>query len=443
MATFLSRVVPALLLLLQLDNVWSLPLDSSLTHRDAASSRGSHWVDIWTTMPQLVEPYNLPPPPYNSSTSVFNNSTIRQTIHVTLDADSIRLRLSNAFGVNDLAISSVAIGLPVDQKTGTSALQPRSSRKVLFSGNEDITIPNGALAVSDPIYFPVKAQSTLLIDIYLAHGQQGNAITGHPGSRTTSWLSFGNWVGAKNLTDPSVMSVDHWYFLSAVEASLPSSARSFAIIGDSITDGRGSDTNGNNRWPDLLLARMQNHKATSSIALLNQAAGGNRILADGLGPNVLSRLDRDVLAHSGVRYAMIFEGVNDIGVAGTDPAEQRLVGDRLLVAFAQIAARVHAAGIPVFGATITPFGTPATSNYTQPYSSGERERTRQRVNEFIRTSGVFDAVLDFDAVLRDPKAQGQLAEEYDSGDHLHPNVKGYQALADRFPLEVFDRFRGY
>jgi lysophospholipase L1-like esterase len=183
---------------------------------------------------------------------------------------------------------------------------------------------------------------------------------------------------------------------------------------------------------------MQKYRSTSSIALLNQAAGGNRILADGLGPNVLSRLDRDVLAHSGVRYAMIFEGVNDIGVASADPAAQKLIGDRLLVAFTQITARVHAAGIPIFGATITPFGTPAGSNYTQPYSSDEREKTRQRVNEFIRHSGVFDAVLDFDKALRDPRAPGQLAEEFDGGDHLHPNVKGYQTLADRFPLEVFD-----
>jgi hypothetical protein len=165
--------------------------------------------------------------------------------------------------VNNLAISSVAIGLPLDGKKGTSALQPGSSKKVLFSGNEQIIIPNRALAVSDPIHFPVKSQSTLLIDIYLAQGQQGNFVTGHPGSRTTSWMSFGNWVGAKNLTDPSVMSVDHWYvqllysarqanarryFISAVEAPLSPSARSFAIIGDSITDGRGSDTNANNRF---------------------------------------------------------------------------------------------------------------------------------------------------------------------------------------------------
>lgn len=191
-------------------------------------------------------------------------------------------------------------------------------------------------------------------------------------------------------------------------------------------------------WPDLLLARMEKHEQTSNIAILNQAAGGNRILQDSLGPNVISRLDRDVLAQSGVQYAMIFEGVNDIGVADSDAATQADIEKNLVAAYKQIAARVHALGIPVFGATITPFGSSATSDYVQTYSSPERERTRQRINEFIRQSGVFDAVLDFDRVLRDPDAPSQLLEEYDSGDHLHPNVAGYQALADYFPLGVFE-----
>lgn len=191
-------------------------------------------------------------------------------------------------------------------------------------------------------------------------------------------------------------------------------------------------------WSDLLLARMEKHKPTSNIAILNQAAGGNRILQDGLGPNVISRLDRDVLAQSGVQYAMIFEGVNDIGGADSDAATQAEIEKKLVAAYKQIATRVHASGIPVFGATITPFGSSATSDYVQPYSSTERERTRQRINEFIRQSGVFDAVLDFDRVLRDPDAPSQLLEKYDSGDHLHPNVAGYQALADYFPLGVFE-----
>jgi lysophospholipase L1-like esterase len=193
-------------------------------------------------------------------------------------------------------------------------------------------------------------------------------------------------------------------------------------------------------WPDLLLQRMQRHASTSNIATLNQAAGGNRILRDGLGPSVLSRIDRDVLAQSGLRYAMIFEGVNDIGVASTDAASQAEIEKQLLGAYQQIATRIHAVGIPVFGATITPFGSASTSDYVQPYSDPEREKTRTRINTFIRESGIFDAVLDFDRVLRDPRAPSQLLEKYDSGDHLHPNVAGYQALADYVPLDIFSEF---
>jgi lysophospholipase L1-like esterase len=183
---------------------------------------------------------------------------------------------------------------------------------------------------------------------------------------------------------------------------------------------------------------MQKHEPTSNIAVLNQAAGGNRILQDGLGPNVISRLDRDVLAQSGVRYAMIFEGVNDIGGADSDVATQAEIEKKLVAAYKQIATRVHALGIPLFGATITPFGSSASSDYVQPYSSPEREKTRQQINKFIRQSGVFDAVLDFDRVLRDPQVPYQLLETYDSGDHLHPSVAGYQALADYFPLQLFE-----
>ncbi|CRL23266.1 Lipase, GDSL [Penicillium camemberti] len=402
------------------------------------NTEDSHWVNIWTTMPQLVEPANLPPVPFNGSTAVFSNTTIRQTLQVSLAAQEIRIRLSNTFGTNKLKVTNVTISLPASQQVGVSGLQTETLKTVFFNGSPDVEIPNSGLVVSDLIKFPVKAQSALMINIYLAEGQQGFSITGHPGSRTTSYLALGDWTGAENLTDSSVQSTDHWYFISGVEASLPSESSSFAIIGDSITDGRGSTTNGNDRWPDLLLARMEKNKPTSNIAILNQAAGGNRILQDGLGPNVISRLDRDVLAQSGVQYAMIFEGVNDIGLADSDAAAQAEIEKKLVAAYKQIAARVHALGIPVFGATITPFGSSATSDYVQPYSSTERERTRQRINEFIRKSGVFDAVLDFDQVLRDPDAPSQLLEKYDSGDHLHPNVAGYQALADYFPLGVFE-----
>jgi lysophospholipase L1-like esterase len=171
---------------------------------------------------------------------------------------------------------------------------------------------------------------------------------------------------------------------------------------------------------------------------VNQAAGGNRILADGLGPNALGRIDRDVLAQSGVKYAMIFEGVNDIGVADDDPESQQIIGDRLISAFEQIITRIHTRRIPIFAATITPFGAP--NNTIQPYSSPSREVTRQRVNAWIRSSGKFDAVVDFDEILRDPAQPSQLNPLYNSGDFLHPNVLGYQTVADAFSLSLFTRF---
>lgn len=182
---------------------------------------------------------------------------------------------------------------------------------------------------------------------------------------------------------------------------------------------------------------MQKNFLTSGIAVVNQAAGGNRVLADGLGPNAIGRIDRDVLSQSGVGYAMIFAGVNDIGTAPTTTEAQQLVGDRLILAFKQMITRTHALGIPIFGATITPFMSNST---TQSYADPTREVTRNRVNEWIRTSHTFDAVIDFDKILRDPSNPSQLRSDYHTGDFLHPNVAGYQAIADHFPLDIFGRF---
>jgi lysophospholipase L1-like esterase len=180
----------------------------------------------------------------------------------------------------------------------------------------------------------------------------------------------------------------------------------------------------------------------TSISIANQAAGGNRILADSLGPSVLSRVERDVVAQAGVKYSMIFEGVNDIGVAATDAATQQAIGDAVIAAYKQVIARVHAVGIPIFGATITPFCAPPANASIQPYSDATREKTRQRVNNWIRTSGRFDAVIDFDKIVRSPTNGSILADKYNSGDFLHPNVAGYAAIAAQFPLSLFERFEG-
>lgn len=184
---------------------------------------------------------------------------------------------------------------------------------------------------------------------------------------------------------------------------------------------------------------MQQNGGTSGISVNNQAAGGNRVLADGLGPNALGRIDRDVLAQSGVKYAMIFEGVNDIGVADPSEESQTLIGDQLISAYKQIVTRIHTFGIPVFAATITPFGSPPNTTI-QPYSNPVREATRQRVNAYIRTPGSFDQFIDFDKVVADPNNPSQLNPAFNSGDFLHPNVSGYEAMANSFPLDIFEEF---
>lgn len=296
---------------------------------------------------------------------------------MTTDALQIRIKISNVFGGSDLPITAVTLALPANNTAGIHQIQVESLQKITFSGKDSISIPNGGLAVSDPVNFPIKAQQVITVTAYLATGQTTNSITSHPGSRTTSWWQFGNAVNAAQLdiTDPTSQSAAHWYFLSSIEAWAPKSTGSLLIVGDSITDGRGSDNNKNNRWPDLLLARFQKNAATKHISIGNLAAGGNRILADGLGPNAFGRIDRDVLAHPGVRYAMIFEGVNDIGGAAATADAQSAVYNSLIQAYKQMATLIHAHGIPVFGATITPFSAP--SNFTgQPYSSPVREATR-------------------------------------------------------------------
>ena len=185
---------------------------------------------------------------------------------------------------------------------------------------------------------------------------------------------------------------------------------------------------------------MSKNPSTSNIAISNQAAGGNRILADGLGPNALGRFDRDVLAQPGVRYVFLFEGVNDIGTAAATQAAQQAIGDAVIAAMKQFVVRAHAAGLPIFAATITPMNAPGFNATVQPYSSPVREATRQRVNDFIRNGGFFDAFADFDAVVRDPNAPSQLRADFNSGDFLHPNVAGYTAIAKAFPTQIFKEF---
>ncbi|OTA76571.1 hypothetical protein M434DRAFT_383377 [Hypoxylon sp. CO27-5] len=397
---------------------------------DSSFEEDSHWVATWVSMPQLVEPNNMPPSPFSGS-AAFKDATLRQTLHLSIGAERLRFQISNTFGGSDLPITEASIALPTGGKAGVNGIDTTTLKGLTFNGFSSVTIPRGQVAYSDPIDFKVDPQTMITVSLYSQPGQSGSSITGHPGSRTTSWMQQGNHLNASAVTGASTA---HWYFLTAVEAWAPKTTAALVILGDSITDGRGSTDNANNRWPDLLLARMQREGITN-IAVCNQAAGGNAVLTGGLGPPLMQRYKRDLLTTAGVKYALIFEGVNDIGGASTDSGTQTRIGNSLISAFKTIANDAKAAGITVFGATITPFGGSG-----QSYSNPTRDQTRQTVNKWILSGGDggFSAVIDFAKIVANPSNAANLAAQYDGGDHLHPNVAGYQAIADNFPLDIFN-----
>lgn len=383
----------------------------------AAQSSGD-WIGTWASSPQLGDAANLPPAPG------FTDSTLRQIIHVSIGGSQLRVRFSNAFGKSPLIITSAHIAL----SAGGGAIQPGSDRALTFHGRPSVSIPAGAPVYSDPVDFNLAPLSDLAVTLHIENAPEG--ITTHPGARETSYIEAGDHVSAVNLESPE--KIDHWYFLDGVDVLANSGGAAVAILGDSITDGRNSTTNGNGRWPDDLARRLQADKSTAGIGVLNEGIGGNRLLHDGLGPNALARLDRDVLSQDGVRWLIVLEGVNDIGTVAKALAhkEQPATAQDMIAAYEQIILRAHAHHIRVYGATIMPFGESF-------YFSPEAEAERQTVNHWIRTSGEFDAVIDMDAVMRDPQNPSHISAAADSGDHLHPDDRGYKMMSDAIDLKLF------
>lgn len=382
------------------------------------------WVGTWSTSQQIPEPQNALAP------SDMTDATIRQIVHLSIGGSTLRVHLSNAFGRAPLHFTTVHIARPLT--ASSSEIDPSSDRALTFSGSREIIIPAGAEYISDPIQYPVSPLSNLAITFYLDHPPVGE--TGHPGSRATSYYAHGDQVSSPNLIDAKT--VDHWYQLSGVDVQATPGAASVVILGDSITGGHASTTNGNNRWTDVLAQRLQASAATRNIGVLNQGIGGNHLLTDGLGPNALARFGPDVLAQPGVRWVIIFEGVNDLGgltFHGEVPAAvHALLVHRIEGAYEQMILRAHAHGVRAIGATITPY---MGSDYYHPGPSSEADR--QAINAWIRAPGHFDAVLDFDKTMRDPAQPDRLRPVYDSGDHLHPSPAGYRAMGDSVPLSLF------
>ena len=347
-------------------------------------------------------------------------ATLRQVVHTSIGGASLRLRLSNLFGDGPLDV----IGVRVARSRGGSAIEVASDRRLTFAGADSVRLAPGTAATSDPLDFAVPALGDLAVTIEI--GAAPAAVTGHPGSRTTSYLQAGRRASAPELADAAT--TDHWYILAGLDVA-PEAGLAVVTLGNSITDGRGSGTNRNDRWPDNLARRLQLDRRTRHVAVLNAGIGGNTVLEGGLGPTALARLDRDVLAQEGARWVILLEGVNDIGGARA-PGRAAAVARNLVVAYREIIDRVHARGLRIYGATIPPFGG-------SQYDGDEREAARQTVNQWIRNSGTFDAVIDFDAALRDPARPARLLPSADSGDHLHPGEAGYRLMADAIDLALF------
>jgi lysophospholipase L1-like esterase len=379
------------------------------------SNPAEKWVGTWTTAPQLVEPRNNPPEPGLS------NNTIRQVAHVSLGGDSLRVKFSNEFSTSPVIMNTVHIAVSVD----SSKIDPDTDLALTFGGEPEVTIEPGSTVTSDPFRFTLEPRTNVAITIYF--GDTPADVTGHPGSRTTSYILPGDEVSGVDF--PGAVRTDHWYIINTIDVMAPESAAAVVVLGNSITDGRGSGTNKQNRWPDVLAHRLQENPDTRQIAVLNAGIGGNCVLRDCLGPAALSRFDRDVIGATGVRWLIILEGINDIGGSQGTEGTAKVATD-LIAAYEQMIDSAHNKGILVYGATLMPFGGSF-------YDSPEHETARQKVNEWIRTSGSFDAVIDLDAAVRDPENPLQLLPAGDTGDHLHPNETGHRMMAEAVDLTLF------
>ncbi len=375
------------------------------------SSSVNKWVGTCSTAPQLVETGNNPPSPGMS------NNTIRQIVHVSIGGDTLRMRFTNEFSKSSVKMNSVHIAVSF----GGGKIDTTTDRAIYFNESPEVTMAPGAAVTSDPFLFALQPLSDVAITIYF--GDTSPDISGHPGSRTTSYILTGDAVTKPDFS--GAVTTDHWYVINTIDVMAPDSAYAVAILGNSITDGRGSGTNKQNRWPDEFSRRLQANPATRHIAVLNEGIGGNCVLRNCLGPSALSRFDRDVLGQRGVKWVIIFEGINDIGNAWGSG-----VGNNLIDAYKQMIQSAHAKGMFVYGATLLPMKGSS-------YYSASHEAERQIVNRWIRTGGFFDGVIDFDKAMRNPADTLSLVPIGDSGDHLHPSEVGHHMMGEAVDLNLF------
>jgi lysophospholipase L1-like esterase len=386
------------------------------------------WVATWSASPS--QPYS-DPAQLNSAHLVFSNQTLREIVHTSMGGDTVRVRLSNVYGSSALEIGAAFVAL----RTTASGINAASSRPLTFSGRADVIIPPNAILLSDPVSLNVPAATDLVVSLFLPQPSNGAGI--HYLATATAYLGAGNQSAAATITKPT--SVSYWAFLAGVDVTSDDpAAASVVTFGDSITDGAHSTANANHRWPDYFAANLM--AAGLPLSVSNAGISGNRILHDPpvtvtYGESALARLGRDAFEAPGAKYLIILEGINDLGHPGTSsaPLSETVTADDLIAGLKQMADRAHLMGVKVFGCTITPFrGYAGVGYYTD-----DKDSQREAINAWIRTGESFDAVIDFDLVMRDPDNPSQMLPAYDSGDHLHPGDAGYQAMANAIDLTLF------
>ncbi len=398
-----------------------------------------HWVATWST--SNIDLANTDAAVLFDATkdpAALENQTIREIVHTTIGGRGIRIRLSNAFGAKAITFDSVYVGL----EANGAALNAGTNHAVTFGGMKSIAMPEGSEALSDPISMPVGAEQNLVISLFT--GGSARLSTGHASAFLTNYISTAGNFAADESASEFTKTFGSWYLLAEIDVLVSHKVRGAIVaFGDSITDGYSTKPGTNARWTDVLARRMLASPAHNTMAVLNSGIGGNRVLTSSpcFGVDALARLERDVFDHAGVRDVILFEGTNDIGQPDTPASALRakyvpclsrtqITGDDLIAGYKQIIAQAHAKGLRIFGATILPYK--GYGGWTEP-----GESKRQAANHWIRESGAFDGVIDFDAAVRDPANPASLNPTYDSGDHLHPNPAGHEAMANAIDLGLF------
>jgi lysophospholipase L1-like esterase len=394
------------------------------TSQPTRSATSQRWVGTWATAPAGVA----------GTPEKFSNETLRLVVHVSAGGEQIRVRISNTFGTDPLVIGAAHVA----RRDKDARIVAGTDRPLAFGGSSSFTVPPGALVLSDPVDLRVAPLSDLAVSLYLPNATTES--TTHVTALQTNYVSRqGDFTGAADLDVARTLT--RWPFLTGVDVGAGASAGAIVTFGDSITDGAASTAGANSRWPDLLAARLQQRPESRQLGVINEGIIGNRILhateaqfGNLFGPAGLARFDRDVTVQPGVRFVIVLLGINDIGhPGGAAPASDEVTADEITAGYRQFITRAHALGIRVFGATLLPFEDTTLANFYSP----EKEKKRQAVNQWIRTGGAFDAVIDFDQAVRDPAHPARMLPAYDGGDHLHPSDAGMKAMADAIPLQLF------